>query len=224
VSHDRRRIAVPIVLLVVAALAFYLYRQPVAAGQLTASGTVEADEVTVAAESPGRVVELLVEEGQRVGAGQTVARIDDALIQVQLRQADVAQRQVLEAQLDRLTLRAPIGGQVQKKLVNRGEVVAAGAPLITVANQDQLRLTVYVPERELGRVRVGQVVLVRADPFPGRDFPGEVQSIATRAEFTPRNVQTPRDRQALVFAVKVRVPNPGGDLKAGLPVDATFQD
>lgn len=222
-SH-RRRAAVPLVLLLLSAVAFYLYRPPAAAGQLTASGTIEADEVAVAAEAPGRVVELLVDEGHRVAAGQTVARLDDSLIQVQLKQADVAQRQLLETQLDRLTLRAPIGGQVLKRLVNRGEVVGAGAPLVTVANQEQLRLTVYVLERELGRVRVGQPVLVRADPFPGRDFPGEVQSIATRAEFTPRNVQTPRDRQALVFAVKVRVPNPGGDLKAGLPVDATFQD
>jgi multidrug resistance efflux pump len=159
-----------------------------------------------------------------VNRGQVVARLDDSVIQVQLKQADPAQRQVLEAQLDKLVLRAPLGGQVLKRVVSRGEVVAAGAPLLTVADQSELKLTLYVSERELGRVRVGQGVAIVADPFPGRTFRGVVQSIATRAEFTPRNVTTARDRQALVFAVRVRIPNPGDDLKAGLPVDATFED
>ena len=63
---------------------------------------------------------------------------------------------------------------------------------------------------------------MRADSFPERAFAGRVRTIATRAEFTPRNVQTQKDRQNLVFAVTVRVPNPDGALKAGLPVDATF--
>lgn len=223
----RRRQLLPLALVVVlGALAVYWYvlRQPIAAGPLAASGTVEAEEVSVAAEMPGRVVELLVDEGQTVAAGQVVARLDDSLLQVQLKQADAAQRQLIESQLDRLTLRAPMGGQVLKRLVSRGEVVGAGAPLLTVANQEQLRLTLYVPERELGRVRIGQAVQIRADPYPDRTFRGEVQSIATRAEFTPRNVQTARDRQALVFAVRLRVPNPSGDLKAGVPVDATFED
>src|SRR5437867_3630337 len=143
----------------------------------------------------------------RVAAGQVVARLDDTTIQVQLKQADPAQRQLLESQLDKLTLRAPLAGAVMKRLVNRGEVVAAGVPVITVANPELLKLTLYVPERELGRVHLGQTVQIRADPFPGRAFVGEVQSIATRAEFTPRNVQTTRDRQALVFAIKIRVPN-----------------
>jgi HlyD family secretion protein len=221
---SRHRLAPVLLVLIAGAAAFNFLRQPAAAGQLTASGTVEADEVVVAAESPGRVVELLVDEGARVNRGQVVARLDDSLLQVQLKQADPAQRQLLEAQLDKLTLRAPIGGQVLKRVVSRGEVVGAAAPLLTVADQSVLKLTLYVPERELGRVRVGQGVAISADPFPGRTFRGEVQSIATRAEFTPRNVQTARDRQALVFAVKVRVPNPDGGLKAGLPVDATFED
>jgi HlyD family secretion protein len=83
---------------------------------------------------------------------------------------------------------------------------------------------VYVLEAQLGRVALGQHVAVRADPFPERVFDGRVQTIATRAEFTPRNVQTQRDRQNLVFAVKVRVPNLDGALKAGLPADATFDE
>jgi HlyD family secretion protein len=108
-------------------------------------------------------------------------------------------------------------------LVKPGEVVAPGTPILTVINPRDLRLTLYVLEAQLGQVRVGQNVAIQADPFPERVFDGRVQTIATRAEFTPRNVQTQRDRQNLVFAVKVRVPNPDGALKAGLPVDATFR-
>ena len=70
--------------------------------------------------------------------------------------------------------------------------------------------------------RVGQEVAVTADPFPGRSFSGVVTSTNQRAEFTPRNVQTQRDRLNLVFGVKIRVDNPRGELKPGMPADATF--
>jgi len=129
----------------------------------------------------------------------------------------------VKAQMDRLTLRSPVGGIVQKRLVRPGEVVTAGSPILTVANPRDLHMTVYVLEAELGRVNIGQTVAVRSDAFADRVFGGTVQTIATRAEFTPRNVQTQRDRQNLVFAVKVRLPNTDGSLKAGLPADATFE-
>ena len=81
-----------------------------------------------------------------------------------------------------------------------------------------------VSEKDLGRVRAGQTVDLSVDAYPKETFRGNVTTIGSRAEFTPRNVTTAKDRQALVFAIKVRVPNPGGELKAGLPVDATFED
>ena len=68
------------------------------------------------------------------------------------------------------------------------------------------------------------MVSIRSDAFPERVFSGQVTTIADRAEFTPRNVQTQKDRQNLVFAITVRVPNADGALKAGLPVDATFAE
>jgi multidrug resistance efflux pump len=107
-------------------------------------------------------------------------------------------------------------------VAHRGEYVAPGTPILTVADPTDLKLTLYVREADLGRVSVGQQVGLHVDAFPGRVFSGIVTSIADRAEFTPRNVQTQQDRQNLVFAVTVRVPNPDGALKAGLPVDATF--
>jgi HlyD family secretion protein len=121
-----------------------------------------------------------------------------------------------------MELMAPETGVVQKQIAHRGEYVSPGAPVLTVADPTNLKLTLYVLEGDLGRVNLGQTVSVQADAFPNRIFGGVVTTIADHAEFTPRNVQTQRDRQNLVFAVSVRVPNPDGALKAGVPVDATF--
>lgn len=191
-------------------------------GPLAASGTVEADEVLMGSEIAGRLVALRAEEGRRVNAGDVLARLDDALIQLQLRQAEAAARQQLELQADKYALRSPIAGVITRVPVRLGEVVSPGQTVAAMADLTRLKLTVYVLERHLGQVQVGQLVSVTADPFPGRTFAGTVTSINTRAEFTPRNVQTQRDRLNLVFGVKLRVDNPDGVLKPGMPVDAAF--
>jgi len=217
-------VLIPLVLIVLAAGAAFALRPAPPAGSLTASGSIEVDEVTLAAQAAGRVEELLVDEGSRVVEGQIVGRVSDPVLDVQFKQTtvDAAQQQIVQAQLSRLELRAPLGGVVQKRLAHRGEVVAPGTPILTVADPTDLKLTLYVLEADMGRVFVGQNVGVHADAFPERTFAGHVQTLADRAEFTPRNVQTQKDRQNLVFAVTVRVPNPDGALKAGLPVDAVF--
>jgi HlyD family secretion protein len=223
--HPRRRLLAATVLISVAAGATWLWLQPArGTALLTASGTIEVDEVTVAAEVSGRISSLEVDEGASVQPGQLLGSLTDPVLETQARQSviDPAQHQVMQAQTARLRLLAPIGGVVQKRLMKPGEVVAPGTPILTVADPHDLQLTLYVPEADLGRVALGQAVSIRADAFPDRAFAGRVQSIATRAEFTPRNIQTQKDRQNLVFAVKVRVPNPDGALKAGLPADATF--
>lgn len=198
------------------------WRAALPPGPLTASGTVEADEVLVGSEVAGRVVALHAEEGRSVSAGEALARLDDALVQLQLSQADPALRRQLELQAERYVLRAPLSGVVTRVLARPGEVVAPGQTVLAVADLSRLKLSLYVLERDLGRVRVGQRVELTADPFPGRVFVGTVASINPRAEFTPRNVQTQRDRLNLVFGVKVRVDNPDGALKPGMPVDAVF--
>jgi multidrug resistance efflux pump len=219
-----RRALVPVVLVLAAALAWWFRPQP-ASGPLTASGTVEVEEVVLASETAGRITELSVDEGTRVVEGQVLGRLADPVLDVQVKQAvvDAAQQQVTQAQMRRLELRAPLSGVVQKRIAHRGEFVGPGTPILTVADPADLKLTLYVPEADLGRVSVGQNVGVRADGYGGRVFSGRVRTIASHAEFTPRNVQTLKDRQNLVFAVTVRVPNPDLALKAGLPVDATFE-
>lgn len=117
---------------------------------------------------------------------------------------------------------AAIDGVVTSRSAHACEVALAGISLLTVANLDQVQLVVYVPEDQLGRVALGQEVRVQIDSFAGQVFTGTVSYISERAEFTRKNVQTPEDWMRMVFAVKVRLPNPGHLLKPGLPADAVF--
>jgi HlyD family secretion protein len=142
-----------------------------------------------------------------------------AVAQAQVQQAEAALG-VLQVQSDKMSLRSPLAGLVTSRVINVGETATAGTALLTVANLDEVKLTIYVPETQIGRVKVGQEVEVEVDSYPGQLFRGEVVAISSRAEFTPKNVQTPEERVSIVFAVKVLLPNPGHELKPGMPADA----
>ncbi len=130
----------------------------------------------------------------------------------------------LQAQIDKMTLRSPISGIVTSRSAHRGEAAIAGTTLLAVANLDEVKLTIYIPEDELGRVYLGQKVEVRVDSFPGQVFPGTVSYISQEAEFTPKNVQTEKERVNMVFAVRVRLLNSDHLLKPGMPADAVIHD
>jgi HlyD family secretion protein len=150
-------------------------------------------------------------------AGPTEEQV--AVARAQVRQAEAA-LEILQVQLDKMTLRSPLAGLVTSRVINVGETASPGATLMTVANLDEVTLTVYVPETQIGRVKVGQEVKVEVDAYPDRVFKGRVVHISSRAEFTPQNVQTKEERVNMVFAVKVAIPNPGHELKPGMPADA----
>jgi len=152
-------------------------------------------------------------------AGPTPEEVAVAEAQVGKAQAAVA---ALQVQLDKRTLRSPIDGVVTSRSAHAGEAAIAGATLLTIADLDEVRLTVYIPESELGRVYLGQEVQVEVDSFPGRSFPGTVSYISTEAEFTPKNVQTEKDQVNMVFAVRIRLPNPDHLLKPGMPAEAVI--
>ena len=99
-----------------------------------------------------------------------------------------------------------------------------GAPQIKLGDLDNLTLTVYVPQDQIGKIELGQPVSVTVDAYPGRTFMGAVKFIASQAEFTPKNVQTKEQRVSMVFAVQVRLPNPDHALKPGMPADAVLLD
>ena len=130
---------------------------------------------------------------------------------------------VMDEQIARLTVRAPSDGVVLQRTIEPGEVAMPGGALLTLGDLAHLTLTVYLPEDRYGAIKVGQGAEVTVDSFPGRVFTGVVQRIADRGEFTPRNVQTPAGRRAVVFAVKIAVDNPAGELKPGMPADVVFE-
>lgn len=130
----------------------------------------------------------------------------------------------LEVRLGKLTLQSPISGLVLERPVHAGGVALPGAPLMTLADLDNVALTIYVPEDQLGKVQIGQSVAVTVDAYPERVFQGTVILIASEAEFTPKNVQTRDERVNMVFAVKVKVPNPDHALKPGMPADAELAE
>jgi len=127
---------------------------------------------------------------------------------------------VAETRLGYATLASPLSGVVLSKNVEPGEFVAAGTPVVTVADLENVWLRAYINETDLGRVKVGQRVRVTADTYPGKRYEGRVSFIASQAEFTPKNVQTEKERVKLVYRVKVDIRNPNMELKAGMPADA----
>lgn len=121
------------------------------------------------------------------------------------------------------TLTAPIPGVVLSKGVEPGEQVAAGTPVVTLGDMEQCWLKGYIPETELGRVKLGQRARVTTDSHPGRFYEGKVSFISSEAEFTPKSVQTEKERVKLVYRIKVTLANPGMELKPGMPADAEIE-
>ncbi len=130
---------------------------------------------------------------------------------------------VILAQMEKLELTAPIGGTVINRSVEPGEMALTAAPLLSLANLSDLRITIYLPEDRYGEVNLGDQVEVTVDSFPGERFSANVIQIADEAEFTPRNVQTADGRKTTVFAIRLAVQNLDGELKPGMPADVTFK-
>ncbi len=325
-----KRLIAILVLAAIAVAGYYLYQryaeqQAIADHRIRVSGNIEAHESLLSFKVQGRIVELAVEEGQWVEAGQVIARLDDSDFrqQVQLEQATLRvreaslqlalagpRRQEVEAarqlvrdaeadlelrrldfqraqrlfsrdviseqdrdrakaaleraeaavarareQLDALqegtrqeeiriartqvqqslealelvriklgytVLRAPLAGVVLVRQAELGEVVSAGTPVVTLADLENVWLRAYISETDLGRIRWGQTVEVTTDTYPGKIYRGRISFIASQAEFTPKSVQTQRERVTLVYRIKIDVPNPNHELKPGMPADAVI--
>jgi HlyD family secretion protein len=312
--------------LMVAIVAWGACASDAAKGVISASGTIEAIEVNVASKVSGQVERLAVDEGSRVKPGDTLAVIDHATLDIQLRQAqagvrlaeaqlallvkgarseDIRQAEAALEQADtalktadedarrmrelartgsvtskqaedaeaRLTvasaqrtaaaealakvrrlarpeeiqaaearlaqaqaaadllekaiadcvITAPMAGIVTHKAVEAGELVVPGSTVVTLSELASVHVMIYLTEKEMGRVRLGDTADVVIDAFPGRPIPGKVTYISPEAEFTPKNVQTKEDRVKLVFGVKIEIENRDGLLKPGLPADATIR-
>ena len=155
-----------------------------------------------------------------VKAGATKEQI--AVAEAAVKQAQAA-FDIFQVQASKTILKSPVSGIVARRAAHLGEIAAPNAILLSVTNLDLVKLTIYVPETQIGKIKIGDAVGVQVDSFPGKTFQGKVVFINTQAEFTPRNVQTKAERVNTVFAVKLQIANPNGELKPGMPADALLK-
>jgi HlyD family secretion protein len=139
-------------------------------------------------------------------------------------EAAQAQSDALDLQLSKLVITAPWDGVVLTRRAEIGQVALPGATLIEIGRLDELELTVYLPEEKFGLVVPNQTVQVRVDAYPTNVFKGKIIRMANEAEFTPTNVQTKEDRTRLVYAVVIKLDNPGLKLKPGMIADVEFTE
>jgi HlyD family secretion protein len=155
----------------------------------------------------------LVREGPRAETiQQGRARVAQARASVALAEIRLAETRIY----------SPLTGTVLSHSIEPGEYVSPGTPIVTVADTLHTWVRAYVNQTDLGRVQHGQKLVVHTDTAPGKNFEGTVSFISSEAEFTPKTVQTTKERVKLVFRIKVDVANPQDELKAGMPADVVL--
>jgi HlyD family secretion protein len=142
-----------------------------------------------------------------------VARANEQTAREQLRLARLL--------VDYTTLRAPFAGVILVRQAELGEVMLPGTPVVTLADLDHVWLRAYVRETDLGRIRWGQAATIHTDTYPDRRYAGRISFISSKAEFTPKSVETHAERVTLVYRIRIDVENPAHELKPGMPADAT---
>lgn len=153
-----------------------------------------------------------------ISAAQTLNQAKRTVEQAQ------ASLSLIEAQMSKLNIIAPIDGVILTRNVEPGEFIQTGGTALTMADLNQITITVYVPENLYGKISLGQTASVSVDSFPDETFNATVIWISNQAEFTPRNVQTVEGRSSTFYAIKLSVDNVDGKLKIGMPADVIFSD
>mgnify|MGYP001093505277 FL=1 len=178
--------------------------------------------VRVAQERMDRVVDYLTS----LESGDQSLMVQAADSGVQQAEAVFAQAQaalaLIDIQMEKTIISSPTDGIVLTRNLEEGEMLVPGSVALTIGQLDEVSLTVYIPETEYGKIKLGDTVSITVDSFPGEIFSGTVTYISDQAEFTPRNVQTVDGRKTTVYAVKITVPNTNLELKPGMPADVIF--
>ncbi|MGD8263562.1 MAG: efflux RND transporter periplasmic adaptor subunit, partial [Desulfobacterales bacterium] len=160
-------------------------------------------------------------------ASENLKKIEAAESEVKAAQAQVlsakAAFELAKIQLNYTELRAPFGGIIVSRNVEPGEVVSPVREVISLADLSKVELKIFVDETEIGMVKPGQKVEVKIDTFPAKTYTGNVSFISPEGEFTPKIIQTHKERVKLVYLVKITIPNPNLELKPGMPADAWFK-
>jgi HlyD family secretion protein len=146
----------------------------------------------------------------------------------ELRQAEAnlnktkANVNLIKKNLNDCYVTSPSSGFITKKFIEQGETAGTMSSLFQVADLSSVELVIYIPETELGKVKLNQKADIKVDTYPEKTFEGKVIYISPQAEFTPKNIQTEEERTKLVFAVKIKIENPDFELKDGMPADASI--
>jgi HlyD family secretion protein len=183
------------------------------------SGTTKArDDARTRRDVAKASLDAARERTQRLKAGSRREEIDAARARVAAAEARVAQ---LEQQLADAVIVSPVAGVVTEKLVEAGELAVRGTGLVVVTDLPNAWVNAYVTEPDLSRIRLGQDAQVVTDD--GQRRKGRLSFVASRAEFTPKNVQTLDERVKLVYRIKVALENADGLFKPGMPATARLQ-
>lgn len=234
----RLRIILPLAAVVIGVLLWEVLK----GDNFTYAGTVEATEVDVPAQVSSTIASLAVDEGQAVTQGQLLVTLDGNDYKLAQSQADddynrgamlfrsgsmpketfnhlQSQKQLADLRVQWCSITSPLNGTVLTKYHEPGEWVNPGTKVFTLADLREVWCLIYIPEPMLTRVSYGQKLKATLPELPGKVFEGTVTHINDQAEFTPKNVQTQKERSNLVYAVKVTFPNPEGLLKPGVTLE-----
>jgi HlyD family secretion protein len=170
----------------------------------------QIEQARAAAAQAKASCDLVVAGPRKEVVEQAQARVEQAKASLQL----------AETRLGYATITSPLAGVVLSKNIEPGEYVAPGTPVVTVGDLVNVWLRAYIEETDLGRVAVGQKATISTDA--GKRYEGHVSFISSAAEFTPKNVQTQKERVKLVYRIKIAIQNPNMELKPGMPADAVL--
>ncbi len=201
--------------------------------EMTFSGTLEMTEHKLGSKVPGGLATLSVDEGDAVKAGQLLATVDRyeqmkkdyERAQMLYKQGGANQQSVEYAKLamEDQAIISPIDGVVLVKVHEVGETLQAGSPVVVVGDSTDQWVKIFIPEGNINHVRMNQKAVLSFDGID-KKYNGHVRYIATKAEFTPRNVQTPQERVTQAFAVKIAIDDPDVQAHPGVAVDVKFQE
>jgi len=211
------------------------------------SGTVEATEIDLSARISGVIESYGAREGEPVKKGQAVAALDCADLKLaagiageDFKRAEELYKggSVSKENYDRLkykrddsalkvewcSIKSPVAGRLLYAYREKGELVSPGTKLATVADLSEVWAYIYVPHDLLAGLKTGMEIKGFLPEAGDRELPGRISVIYSEAEFTPKNVQTRKERTRLVFAVKVNFPNPDEILKPGMTVEVKLPE
>jgi HlyD family secretion protein len=190
------------------------------AQRLFAKDEISAQDRDLAATALKRAQATFQSARQRLSEAREGSRKEDiAIARANLNEAG-ANLGLSQVTLGYTILRAPSNGVVSVRQAELGEVVSPGSPVVTLSDLDHIWLRAYIAETDLGRIRWGQDATVTTDTYPGKQYHGRISFISSTAEFTPKSVQTFKERVTLVYRIKIDIDNPTHELKPGMPADA----